>query len=133
VKRDGLAAHFASEVFLYDVNELPKPNDKFERWSTAVKKAMESIVMLVTRDDAGTLENWRYDPYAQKFEFTYNRVIRIKLEEGEHPVTVTSRFFVDPKNQKPGQREGPLWDEVWCCGEEVRQFNEGLTKQLKIR
>lgn len=130
--RDRLASHWASAVTTFPIDELPQPEHKFDRWSKALEQAMGAIVMTVTRDDNGSLHDWRYDPYEQRFDFQYQRLAAVFVPGEDKPtvVTVSSRFFVHPKNQKPGQREGPMWDELWVVGEEVRRFNEGVTKQL---
>lgn len=130
--RDRLSSHWASEVPAFPVEDLPKPDDRFDRWSAALEKVMGSIVLSLTKANNGSLHDWRYDPREQRFEFQYQRLVMINVDTDLEPsvVTVSSRFFFNPKNQKPGQREGPLWDELWVVGEEVRMFDESVSKKF---
>lgn len=130
MSRDRLASHFVGEVPAFDLDDLPKPSDRFARWSNAVERAMSAIVTVVTRESSGSLHDWRFDPFERRFEFQYQRVTMIGVGEDKQPVTISSRFFVNPLNQKPAQKEGPLWDELWCVGEEVRRFDEGVSKKF---
>ncbi len=130
MSRDKLASYFVSEVFEFDLADLPKPSDKFGHWSFALERAMSAVVTLVTRESAGSLHDWRYDPHMRRFEFQFQRVVMVGEGEDRQPVTISSRFFVNPSNQKPGQKEGAMWDECWVVGEEVRKFDEGVSKKF---
>lgn len=130
MSRDALASHFVSEVFEFDLKDLPKSNSKFDRWSALLERAMSAVITVVTKESNGSLHDWKFDPSMQRFEFQYQRVVIIGEGEDRQAVTISSRFFVNPNNQKPKQREGAMWDEVWCTGEEVRKFDEGVSKKF---
>lgn len=96
----------------------PKRTDEFDAMSRGLRNAVSHVVMRSWSE--GTLENWFWDIFEQKFDFSVTGMFRLGADPTTKPVMVSKRFEFDPT--KP-------WNESMIdLGVQIEAFADDLLR-----